>query len=354
MYEIMSSNANMTILELIDYYGFKPYEMIIFQYGMPGIGIAGFLFAALSCWIFFDTKSFHHSFYDYFKLISLLNTAHLLIYIPHGLCLTPRYFPEMDSHACITFVVVYNVFSNFFFHYTGVIEFAIVLDRLKNFNNFVKQHFTLSPRKTCLYLFIICVLINVFFVFVYEPKFAGIYYFTASNGHLRPNSFYLLGASDMAQTLAGFIVVLCLYLIRDILTFIIGVTLNVILLLQIKSFFIQRTIHFNMNHFDTMNLPPSNSTDTLRLSKKRERHMSQMVFTFCLISCSSRMTLVACNAAFIMRHDHLSVTVAMVSDLVIIVSPCVSFFVFYKFNKVFRNTFLNAFGRFKTSCFTLN
>jgi hypothetical protein len=37
----------------------------------------------------------------------------------------------MNVQACIIFQLVYIPFSNIFFHYTGVLELIIVLDRMK-------------------------------------------------------------------------------------------------------------------------------------------------------------------------------------------------------------------------------
>ena len=360
-------SKNMTIAELLDEYGFLPFDTISFQFGMPLIGATGSLFAFVSIWIFFQ-KKFNDPLYDYFKVIACINLVHLLAYIPHGFCFTPRYLPEINSNACMLFQVVYIAVSNFFFHYTGVVEFAIVLDRLKNFSVFVKQHYTYSPRKMCLILLVTCVVINGFLAFAYKPMNAGVYFYSDQTLGLRKNELYIIVPTDLAKSTIGFLVILVIYIIRDIFTLIIGLVLDMILLLKVKRHLKHRSSRFNFKPSATANLPlrsntsprspndvimenVSNSKLQTRLSKQSERNMSLMVFSLCLISGVSRVTMVVCNVFFLVRSDFLALIMATISDLVIIIGAFFSFFVFYNFNKVFRKVCKAV---IRPKCFTNN
>ena len=116
--------------------GFLPFSLITFQFVMPSVGCVGSLFCLLSVYVFFHTylpgKSFSiEPVYVYFKVIAIIYLIHSLALIPHGFCFTAYYFPQMNVQACIIFQLVYIPFSNIFFHYTGVLELIIVLDRMK-------------------------------------------------------------------------------------------------------------------------------------------------------------------------------------------------------------------------------
>jgi hypothetical protein len=123
---------------LLSMAGFIHFDMIMFQFVMPTIGILGALLCSSSVYIFFraapPNKGFNNEpVYVYFKVISVVYLIHLLALIPHGFFFTASayYFPQLDLQACMLFQLVYITFSNIFFHYTGILELIIVLDRMK-------------------------------------------------------------------------------------------------------------------------------------------------------------------------------------------------------------------------------
>jgi hypothetical protein len=132
----ISSPPLLPIEVLLSMAGFLPFSLITFQFVMPSVGCVGSLFCMLSVYVFFRAyasgKGFNNEpVYVYFKVIAIIYLIHLLALIPHGFCFTAYYFPQMDVQACILFQLVYIPFSNVFFHYTGILELIIVLDRMK-------------------------------------------------------------------------------------------------------------------------------------------------------------------------------------------------------------------------------
>ena len=138
------NNSNSTspplliIDELLTLAGFIPFDLITWQFVFA-------FFCFLSLLVFFSRKKASNDFrtepvYVYFKVMSIIYLIHSLGLIPHGFCFTAKYFPQMDCHACIIFQLVYMPFSNIFFHYTGVLELAVVLDRMKVSNLKVYPH----------------------------------------------------------------------------------------------------------------------------------------------------------------------------------------------------------------------
>jgi hypothetical protein len=123
---------------LLSYAGFLPFESITYVFVIPLVGFLGALLCLLSVFIFFRASSPGKEFnnepvYVYFKVIAIIYLAHLLALIPHGFCFTASaiYLPHIDVESCILFQLVYVPISNLFFHYTGVLELIIVLDRMK-------------------------------------------------------------------------------------------------------------------------------------------------------------------------------------------------------------------------------
>ena len=123
---------------LLSFAGFLPFESIASVFVMPIIVFLGALLCLLSVFIFFRASSPGKEFtnepvYVYFKVIAIIYLAHLLALIPHGFCFTASaiYLPQIDMQTCILFQLAYVPSSNLLFHYTGVLELIIVLDRMK-------------------------------------------------------------------------------------------------------------------------------------------------------------------------------------------------------------------------------
>ncbi len=143
--QMNNTNSNSSIVSqplpidvLLSYAGFLPFESITYVFVIPLVGFLGALLCLLSVLIFFRASSPGKEFknepvYVYFKTISIINLVQLLAFIPNGFCFTPSaiYLPQIDMQKCIIFQLVYGPFSNLFFHYTGVLEIIIVLDRMK-------------------------------------------------------------------------------------------------------------------------------------------------------------------------------------------------------------------------------
>ena len=118
--------------------GFLLFTSITSVFVVPVIGTLGSLLCLTSVFIFFRASSPGKEFknepvYVYFKVISIINLVQLLALIPNGFCFTASaiYLPQVDMQKCIIFQLVYGPFSNLFFHYTGVLELIVVLDRMK-------------------------------------------------------------------------------------------------------------------------------------------------------------------------------------------------------------------------------
>jgi hypothetical protein len=123
---------------LLSYAGFLPFESITYVFALPLVGSLGSILCLISVFIFFRASSPGKEFsnepvYVYFKVIAIIYLIHLLALIPHGFCFTASaiYLPHIDVQTCILFQLVYLPISNLFFHYTGVLELIIVLDRMK-------------------------------------------------------------------------------------------------------------------------------------------------------------------------------------------------------------------------------
>ena len=333
-----------TISQLLSLFGFSSFSTITFQFVIPSISLCGLILCLLTAWIFFKSqKDFAIPFYDYYKLTTLINIIHLCMAIPYGFCFTPLYVPNTDGYKCRVFTTSYECLAQFFLYYTGVLEIAALLERMKTFSSFVKKYYTLSPKLICLILFAVCIAVDLFYAFNYVTGMSFDYY--DESGKKVLGSFYVASPSAVASSPVGSKALIVLYFIRDFFTLIVGVVLNIVSLIQLRAFLLSRSQRLGIGelgigetNLDNRNTSISTSLQVAwrDMDKKVERNLLYMVVTLCSISIVSRLTLITTNTYFLFRNDGITLIMVTLTDLVIVLRPCLSFFVFVLFNKIFR------------------
>ena len=327
-------SGNVTLDELLDILGFIPIDLIVYQFVVPTMGVIGIIFCTINACIFFR-KPFNAPADDYFKLISLIYILDSLLSVPYGFCFSPKYFPEMDRHMCAIVLSVYIPYINLAFHYTGILEIAILLERMKIFSTIVKTKFTVSPKKVCFLAFLLCVVIDGFFAFVFEPISGGDFYYFASDGQIKQNTFYFAGTTEFANSNVGRVLLIVDYVVRDLFTMITSVTLNVVSIIQMRIYFKKKAAQLQLISNGVLNISVKKE---LKLRKTEKNHLL-MVITLCSIEIVSRTILMTCFIYFLFRIDYIAALFGTLVDIVLIFVPMVSFFVFYHFNKKFRKEF---------------
>ena len=126
----------------------------------------------------------------------------------------------------------------------GLLETYFFYTNIKNFSAIVKKYYTCSPGIICLIMALVCCLINTPFAFNYQSVYAGDY--TYNNGN-KINKLYVLLRTDEASSTIGQTVIISLYVVRDILTLIVGIVLNLVLLVQMRNYLIERAKRFGPN-----------------------------------------------------------------------------------------------------------
>ena len=339
------SPPKFTISQLLSLFGFTPFSTITFQFVIPSLALCGLVLCLLTAWIFFQSrKDFSIPFYDYYKLTTLINIIHLSMAIPYGFCFTPLYVPNTDGYKCRVFTIAYACLAQFFLYYTGVLEIAALLERMKTFSLFVKKYYTLAPKLICLIMLGVCVIIDLFYAFNYVTGVWFDYY--DENGENVLGSFYVAAPSSVAQSPIGSKALIVLYFIRDFFTLIVGVILNIVSLIQLRAFLTNRSKRLGVHYIEASNLTSDLNVTTISSSqvtaplrdvdKQVERNLLFMVVTLCSISIVSRLTLITTNTYFLFRNDGITLILVTLTDLVIVLGPCLSFFVFVFFNKLFR------------------
>ena len=344
-----TSFPKLTIAELLALFGFSPFSILTFQFVLPSLALFGIILSSISFYIFMIKRAkFMLPLYFYYRLLNAVYLVQLTVVIPYGFCFTPLYLSGMNAYACRVFTIAYEVFAQFCMYYTGCLEIFVLLDRMRDFSDVIKKRFNLAPSLSSLAMFCVCVLVDAFFAFNYVPGTRFEYYDFVNRTKVT-GAFYVADVSPVASSAAGYKALLTLYAVRDLFTLIVGVTLNVVSLFQFKRFLARRTQTLGVRQQQTTSSLPINFS-AKKLKKKTvstnpEKNLFFMILTLCSVSIFTRLTLIATNAYFLFHNDKITLVLVTLTDLVIVLGPCMSFFVFILFNKVFRVEFYKLFKK---------
>ena len=250
------------------------------------------------------------------------------------ICLN-RFFPSFFS-------------GSFILHFTGVIECIILIDRLKNFNSFVKRVFTISPKKITLILFGVSLIIDFFPIFQYSA-FGFDYNYYTSDGQLNTYVVYFSLTSNIAASSFGSIVEVIVFVIRDGVTLTFSITLNILCLIEIKKQIAKKQLLTSITNMDTWQPVLVND---LRKSREQiyQNNMTQLTVTLVVISSLVRITTLTCGIYWLFAFDLISAVLGVSADTAQMLNSTVSFFVYLRFNRKYRKIFLDLiFGPVKTN-----
>lgn len=268
------------------------------------------------------------------------------------MCFTPYFFPKMNSYACACVQWVYIPYTDLIVHFVGVLEIFILFERLKIMNEYVHDRFKIGPRNMCVIAFVICFLLDAFYATNYVPVNGGEFFLKdKQQNQTQTNTFYYLDTSPLAQTPIGSSILICIYVIRNIFTLVTTVIMSLVTHFQMKDYFLKRNIRFSIDCQDTRRDQIDQitatslakitiiSTPSQQLSDRVNKNHLKLITTLCVITVTSRTVSLLCDLYFLFRFDEVAFVLASLLDLIYVLGPTISFFVFYNFNSNFRAEF---------------
>jgi hypothetical protein len=258
----------------------------------------------------------------------------------------------MESYLSSIYLIDYRAVSSVFFHYEETLQIAILLNRMTIYNNFVKKHFTFSPRYVSLYFFLWCILINLPIVFALNVGSLGTYYYYDWGSSIRRYAtFYFLIATDFSGTLLGKILVGFTYFFLNIfLSLSFGLVFNIYSLVSYKSYLKQRRERVaevpnnNVAHSSTQTQPQRSVSKREMNENRAAKNMLYMALTLSSFSILSRILLISFGAYFYFCPSFTAdLLLAFINDSMCTLVPTLAIFVFYFFNKIFRQEIKKTF-----------
>jgi hypothetical protein len=331
--------------ELLDSLGLLSVDIYLYQIVIPITSLIGLLLCVLTAIILFD-KKFIAPIYDYFRVITVTYIIQLTFALAYGTCFTPKYFLNMDSYSCAIVQCAYIPYSGFTSNYDSLLEIAILFERIKIINPFVKKHFTIKPRKMILATLFPCLLLNAVYGLVYVPFYGGDFYYYDAQGKYEVNSFWFISASSLADSNIGSIALIVFYFFRDILIMLVTIILNIIATIEMRNFFrdrnriLQNSITIQVANNLTYTAAGQNDS-----RKKSEKNAIKLVLTKCLISTITKAVVLLSDIYYLFSSDYIATLIGGITDYVLVLGPAISFFVYYHFNRDFRKKLSEIFSR---------
>jgi hypothetical protein len=349
-----STNSQPTLDELLNSLGFSQWLTLSNSFVLPIISAIGTCLCLLSVYIFFQPK-FADPVFVYFRLLCYTYIIHLIFAIPYGLFYTPRYFPQIiDTYWSTIYSIFYVLVSVILFHFEDTLQMAILLTRMKIFSPFVNSNFTLKPRIVSLIFFLTCLCINLPLAFSFKIVSFGTY---SEQNQIK--TFYSYNSSDFSLTPIGQILIGFTQLfLNQLLMLFVGLIMNIVSVWQYKSYLRERRERdavyigvafsesaYNQNGIATIQVVPTSSQRPVLTPKelkdrKAERNMFYMALTLSTISILSRILQMFCYIfVFFFNNFSNSLIVFLIGYSIQVIVPSSSVFVFYFFNKIFRQEF---------------
>jgi len=217
---------------------------------------------------------------------------------------------------------------------------------MKIFSPFVNKYFTTKPKIVSLAFFLTCLLIDIPLGSVaYKITSFGTY--TSNDGSTR--MFYYYTSSDFSSTPIGQLLYLITqFFLNQFLSLLVGLILNSVSVWQYRSYLKERgqrdEVRFNQRDIATtlIALPGQHHILTPKEIKDRkaEKNMFFMALTLCTISIISRVLLMIVLVYFLMFNTfYNSLILYFITNSIQVLVPSSGIFVFYLFNKMFRQEF---------------
>jgi hypothetical protein len=357
--------------QLLDSLGFDLWKTISATFVIPSFSLIGAILCLLSLWIFFK-KKFKDPVFFYYRLLCIVYIIHLLHTIIFGFLFSPRYFPRMNTYFSSIYLIYYSALTNFLFHFQETLQIAILLTRMKIYNSFVNKHFSAKPWVISFSFFLTCLFINVpTSLLAVKVDSMGTFYYnddTSNSSQQTMDELYYLTASKFSFTIYGQILfALILVFLNLFLSLLVGIILNVVSVSQYRSYVRDRRekdeAYSRVNYDKKSNTEdveiqvvvvavvsrPKVLTQKEKNENKSEKNMFQMALSLCSISIVSRFLIcfVVVYFLFFNSFSHtLSLSIINFSIYTIVYGG--SIFVFYYFNKMFRQEFKKTFFIWKS------
>ena len=198
------------------------------------ISIFGFLTNLLSLYVFLQSEFQKLTVYNYLRVI-VTNSAILCFFtIFDFVFYSRRYFTFVNTYWANAYnCFIHEPITNTAYFFGSVLDIIIMLDRLSTFS----RKYRVIPEaiewwKVTIGTLMICIVINGPYYFVNLPTEFSFQIATSNQAYI----VYAVDQSDFSTTVVGRVLTFGIYFIRDFLTMVISIVLNILSVVCLKQY----------------------------------------------------------------------------------------------------------------------
>ena len=316
----------------------------LYTYLITGLSIIAFGFNLFS-WLVLRKRIFPSTgFYRFMKVYTLNGMILSLLLSTTFLITSYNLFSFVNSYA-ITFYDVYiftPLFSAFYLN-SSLLQIWMVIERMLYFlPEKFKRFRIIRFKRFCLGLFIISVFIILPNYFIYYPG-----YFDVPLDKRTAYRIYSIHLTPFSATTVGKALIVLMYFIRDILTLIAKLVLNTILVVQVRRYLFKLKM-------DKLNFALKISTSALHINNidlskqsyinRTDRNQTYIALIMSLYSLFEHAFYIPAYILFALRINTIAPLFYFLSILAQALKHATNFFIFYKFNFLFRTEVKKSFS----------
>ena len=216
--------------------GSTPLYDAVFLFVLPPLGLLSLAGNLLSYFIFSARYFKKKPYYTYLRAYCLNSSMMNFIFAISFICDSRRFLDLSNTELSTYFRCYIKIFlSNTCYFYGSVLDIVLAIDRLIEFSSLKMKFRQHDPNRVCSFLFVLVLILNAPYLFIFEPKKRLIIYDdNFSRNQTEGEEFFYYGESQFALSPQGIILKNIQYFIRDILTLVLLVVINFITLILFR------------------------------------------------------------------------------------------------------------------------
>ena len=339
----MNSTQNQTVQfyltkdQWLDFFGSSKTNEQLYMYFLTPLSLMSAALNLINFLVFSQTEFKSTSnLYTYLKIFSLNSLFMSLLQSTVTLFSNYRYIFFTNTYEMTCY------YSHFYFPFISInYSFGIIMNILINLERIVqlKENWSslkkIPPVRLCFILYIFCFALNLPLFFV--SQHAEIHLKTSPSTYFFVNFNVYTG---FASSLAGKIIIYALYVIRNIVLFVIENLTSVVLVVLFK-----KLLDKKLEMLSKLNELENQAQNNLRKFNNVEKKVTLMVLILCLVSTSEHAFYIVSTVYLYFSFDRLSNILYVISNFLISFKHFLNFFIYYFFNLNFRLNLNNIFKR---------
>lgn len=226
----LSNKGDQIEESLLNKAGSTPLYDAMFLFIFPPLGIFSFVGNLLSFRIF-SAKYFQKKpLYTYLRVCCVNSALINIIFAFAFICDSRRYLTISNTEFSTYFRCYFKIpFLNLFYFFGSVVDIVLAIERLVELTKLKDRFRRLNPIGVSLGLFFACLIVNAPFILIFEPKKSRLFSnISNDSSNVNGSFFYFYGESHFALSPIGKILKNIQYFIRDILTLLVLILINLI------------------------------------------------------------------------------------------------------------------------------